>query len=49
MPRAGRGLVLAVTLTPVLCLLFFRNLKPVEDNFFVRLMKHRYLKNSSVI
>ncbi|MGA2258630.1 MAG: efflux RND transporter permease subunit, partial [Thermoguttaceae bacterium] len=38
------ALVLAVTLTPVLCLLFFRNLKPVQDNFFVRFMKYRYLR-----
>src|SRR5262249_30816087 len=39
----GGALVLAVTLTPVLCLLFFRNIKPVRDNFFVRYLKSRYL------
>lgn len=38
------ALVLALTLVPVLCLLFLRNLKPAEDNFFVRYMKSRYLK-----
>jgi cobalt-zinc-cadmium resistance protein CzcA len=37
------ALVLAVTLTPVLCLLFFKNLKPVPDNFLVRFLKSRYL------
>ena len=35
----GGALVLAVMLTPVLCLLFFKNLKPVPDNFFVRFIK----------
>jgi heavy metal efflux system protein len=38
------ALVLAVTLTPVLCMLFFRNLKPAADNIFVRVIKNRYLK-----
>jgi cobalt-zinc-cadmium resistance protein CzcA len=37
------ALVLAVTLTPVLCLLLFKNLKPTPDNFFVRFLKNRYL------
>src|SRR6202040_2897917 len=37
------ALLLAITLTPVLCLLFFRNLKPVPDNFLVRYLKRRYL------
>jgi cobalt-zinc-cadmium resistance protein CzcA len=40
----GGALALAVMLTPVLCLLFFRNLKPVPDNFFVRLIKTSYLR-----
>jgi cobalt-zinc-cadmium resistance protein CzcA len=39
----GGALVLAVTVTPVLCLLLFKNLKPVPDNFLVRFMKGRYL------
>jgi cobalt-zinc-cadmium resistance protein CzcA len=37
------ALILAVTLTPVLCLLFFRNIKPVQDNLLVRYLKSRYL------
>jgi cobalt-zinc-cadmium resistance protein CzcA len=37
------ALLLAMTLTPVLCLLFFKNLKPTPDNFLVRFLKHRYL------
>jgi cobalt-zinc-cadmium resistance protein CzcA len=37
------ALVLAVTLTPVLCLLFFKRIKPIRDNFLVRYLKARYL------
>ncbi|HZY86830.1 MAG TPA: efflux RND transporter permease subunit, partial [Gemmataceae bacterium] len=37
------ALVLAVTLVPVLCMLLFKNLKPVPDNFLVRFLKNRYL------
>jgi cobalt-zinc-cadmium resistance protein CzcA len=37
------ALCLAMTLTPVLCLLFFKHLKPTPDNFFVRYLKYRYL------
>jgi cobalt-zinc-cadmium resistance protein CzcA len=37
------ALTLAVTLTPVLCLLLFRNIKPVRDNFLMRFLKGRYL------
>ena len=39
----GGALLLSLTLAPVLCLLFFGKIKPVEDNFLVRLMKSRYL------
>jgi cobalt-zinc-cadmium resistance protein CzcA len=39
----GGALLLTLTLAPVLCLLFFRNLKPARDNFLVRFMKTRYL------
>jgi cobalt-zinc-cadmium resistance protein CzcA len=39
----GGALLLALTLTPVLCLLFFRNLRPSRDNFMVRFLKNRYL------
>jgi cobalt-zinc-cadmium resistance protein CzcA len=44
----GGALILAVTLTPVLCLLFFKNIKPVEDNFFVRYLKWRYLRQLEI-
>jgi cobalt-zinc-cadmium resistance protein CzcA len=37
------ALFLAMTLTPVLCLVFSKNLKPRPDNFFVRFLKTRYL------
>jgi cobalt-zinc-cadmium resistance protein CzcA len=39
----GGALILALTLSPVLCLFFFRNLKPARENFMVRFMKSRYL------
>ena len=39
----GGALVLALMLSPVLCLLLFRNLKPTPDNFFVRFIKSTYL------
>ncbi|MGB2609119.1 MAG: efflux RND transporter permease subunit [Isosphaeraceae bacterium] len=37
------ALVLAVTLTPVLCMLLFKRFKPVEENLLVRALKFRYL------
>jgi cobalt-zinc-cadmium resistance protein CzcA len=37
------ALVLAVTLTPVLCMLLFKNFKPIQDNVLVRFLKSRYL------
>jgi cobalt-zinc-cadmium resistance protein CzcA len=40
----GGALLLAVTVAPVLCLLFFRNLKPAPDNFLVRRLKRGYLR-----
>ena len=43
----GCALLMALTLTPVLCLLFFRNLKPVQDNFLVRFMKKRPLSGAT--
>jgi cobalt-zinc-cadmium resistance protein CzcA len=39
----GGALLMALTLTPVLCLLFFRNLKPTPENILVRFLKNRYL------
>jgi cobalt-zinc-cadmium resistance protein CzcA len=40
----GGALFLAVTLTPVLALLLFRNFRPVPDNFMVRFLRERYLR-----
>lgn len=38
------ALALAVMLTPVLCLLLFKNLQPVPDNFIVRFIRASYLR-----
>jgi cobalt-zinc-cadmium resistance protein CzcA len=40
----GGALLLALTVAPVLCLIFFRNLQPSEDNFMVRWLKRSYLR-----
>ena len=37
------ALVLAITVTPVLCMLLFKNFKPVRENLLVRGLKFRYL------
>jgi cobalt-zinc-cadmium resistance protein CzcA len=37
------ALMLAVTLTPVMCMLLFKNFRPVSENFLVRFLKSRYL------
>jgi cobalt-zinc-cadmium resistance protein CzcA len=37
------ALFFAMTLTPVLCMIFFKGMKPVSENFFVRFIKTRYL------
>ncbi len=37
------GLLLALTVAPALCLLFFKNLKPAADNRLVRYLKRSYL------
>jgi cobalt-zinc-cadmium resistance protein CzcA len=39
----GGALLLALTLSPLLCLLFFRNLRPARDNFLVRGLRAFYL------
>jgi len=36
------ALVLACTLTPVLCMFFFKDMKPVKENLLVRALKIRY-------
>jgi cobalt-zinc-cadmium resistance protein CzcA len=38
------GLLLALTVAPVMCLLLFKNLKPARDNFLVRGLKRSYLR-----
>jgi cobalt-zinc-cadmium resistance protein CzcA len=40
----GGALLLALTAAPVLCLLFFRGLRPTQDNFLVRWLKSSYLR-----
>jgi cobalt-zinc-cadmium resistance protein CzcA len=40
----GGGLLLALTVAPVLCFLFFKHLKPTRDNWLVRYLKRSYLK-----
>jgi cobalt-zinc-cadmium resistance protein CzcA len=42
------ALLMALTLAPVLCLLFFRNLRPKPDNFFVRWLRSSYLRQLNV-
>jgi cobalt-zinc-cadmium resistance protein CzcA len=44
----GGALLLALTLSPVLCLLFFKNLKPARDNWLLRFLKFRYLRQLSI-
>lgn len=41
----GGALLLAVLVSPVLCVFFFRNLKPARDNLLVRFIKTLYMKN----
>jgi cobalt-zinc-cadmium resistance protein CzcA len=40
----GGALLLALTLSPVLCLLLFKHLKPSHDNFLVRWLRTSYLR-----
>ncbi len=40
----GGALLLSLTIAPVLCLVLFRHLKPVEDNFLLRFVKRGYLR-----
>ncbi|HUE13404.1 MAG TPA: efflux RND transporter permease subunit, partial [Planctomycetaceae bacterium] len=39
----GGALVLALTLTPVLSMLLFKDFKPVQENWLVRFLKARYI------
>ncbi|MGH7170101.1 MAG: efflux RND transporter permease subunit, partial [Gemmataceae bacterium] len=38
------GLLLALTVAPVMCFLLFKNLKPSRDNWLVRWLKRSYLR-----
>jgi cobalt-zinc-cadmium resistance protein CzcA len=38
------ALILAVTLTPVACMYLFKHFQPVPENFLVRFLKRRFLK-----
>src|SRR4029077_15527124 len=40
----GGALLLALTVSPVLCLLLFKNLQPARDNFLVRYLRASYLR-----
>jgi cobalt-zinc-cadmium resistance protein CzcA len=40
----GGALLLALTVAPVLCVLFFKRLRPARDNFLVRWLKRGYLR-----
>ena len=40
----GGALILALTVAPVLCMLAFKNLQASRENFLVRSLKSRYLK-----
>jgi heavy metal efflux system protein len=40
----GGALLMALSLTPVLCMFFFKNIKPIPDNFLVRFLKKSYLR-----
>jgi cobalt-zinc-cadmium resistance protein CzcA len=44
----GGALLLALCLSPVLCLLLFRNLKPARDNFLVRWLRAAYVRQMEV-
>ncbi|QJX00164.1 efflux RND transporter permease subunit [Frigoriglobus tundricola] len=44
----GGALLLALTVSPVLCFLFLKHLKPVPDNFLVKYLRDGYLRNLRV-
>ncbi|HEY7311595.1 MAG TPA: efflux RND transporter permease subunit [Gemmataceae bacterium] len=44
----GGALLLALTVAPVLCYLFFKNLKPSQDNWLVRWLKRSYLRQLEI-
>src|SRR5206468_1301779 len=44
----GGALILAMTISPVLCLWFFKDLRPARDNFVTRWLKKTYIWNLNV-
>src|SRR5262249_49717790 len=42
------GLLLALTVAPVMCCLLFKDLKPSHDNWLVRTLKSRYLRQLEI-
>jgi cobalt-zinc-cadmium resistance protein CzcA len=44
----GGALVLALTLSPALCCVMFKNLKQARDNYLVRVMKNSYVRQLRV-
>ncbi|HEY7425270.1 MAG TPA: efflux RND transporter permease subunit [Gemmataceae bacterium] len=42
------GLLLALTVAPVMCYLLFKDLKPSRDNWLVRYLKSRYLRQLEI-
>ncbi|HZV07380.1 MAG TPA: efflux RND transporter permease subunit [Gemmataceae bacterium] len=44
----GGALILATTLTPVLCLYMFKNFKPVHENILMRFLKRSYLRQLQI-
>src|SRR5262249_25471481 len=44
----GGALLLALLLAPVLCLLFFKHLRPVEDNILVRWLKVAFVRQLEI-
>src|SRR5947209_14838563 len=44
----GGALFLALTISPVLCWLLFKNLKPSRDNFLVRWLRSSYLRQLEI-
>lgn len=45
----GGALLLSLTVSPVLCLIFFTNLKPAHDNFLVRALKRLALWQLDIV
>jgi Cu/Ag efflux pump CusA len=44
----GGALLMALTLTPVLCMYLLKDVRPTPENVLVRFLKNRYLRNLSL-